>query len=118
MTSEGSMVVTRQQFIKMLVSVGYPSKNAESIVTEVENMGLLVVRMMKSYQAKCKICGWHDEPRIYPHFGLGGILGCPNCRKAKRHPILEGCYGSVEEITKEELWVRVDGLLEKETRKP
>lgn len=49
-------------------------------------------------QEICGVCGWKSEPFEGIPVGLGGTLDCPECRKAKRHPTLEGCFGSVESI--------------------
>jgi len=48
------------------------------------------------YQEVCSVCGWASTPERGMPFGFGGTLDCPECRKVKRHPTLEGCYGSVK----------------------
>lgn len=52
----------------------------------------------------CKMCGWKSKEYSdkTAFIGPGGILGCPECKKRKEYRGLEGTYGRVEIVIKDQ----------------
>lgn len=51
------------------------------------------------YKEVCRACGWESKPAEGVPMGPGGMLDCPECRKANRNgPWVEGVYGDVHSV--------------------
>lgn len=92
---DGKHYASLTVFPKDGIMLNLPESNTDKVTVYPDN-----ALHREWFQEVCSLCGWKSEPYEGHAFGAGGILDCPECRKAKRDDgiRLEMCYGNVHEI--------------------